>query len=52
MTDAKKFDKRLREMDIEELIDQLWHCGCDPHYFALWSAVMIELERRIEEGEL
>lgn len=52
MTDAEKFDKRIKEMDVEGLVDQLWYCGCDPHYTPLWSAVMIELERRIEEDEL
>lgn len=52
MTDAESFNKKLKQMDIEGLVDQLWWCGCDPHFSPLWKAVMVELEERIEDGRL
>ena len=42
----------VKSMSMEELVDQLWWYGCDPYYNDLWTTVMCELERRIEEGEL
>lgn len=52
MMDAEVFNKKLKAMDMEGLVDQLWWCGCDPHYAPLWHAVMCELEERIEDGRL
>ena len=52
MTNAEEFNKRLKEMEIDEIVDQLWWCGCDPHFSDIWTSVMIELDKRIDDGRL